>query len=211
MSVRKNLLALSFLVAFCAAVCSVLILGFMRGCIYLVGISISLLAVVTVCGLDVVCFRQIRLKLLSQFSAKSRVRNVSRLVIGIPSVDDGGSLIIPDCISNQTSAFELLRHVFSIVQDDGEVVFSIRKKCLDRRNDYSVADLLFFHPVTVKRLGLEREARNLKWCLILHPIQTVKLLLEWKTKSRFDEVEVPKEIVDFCKERKLRISMRICR
>ena len=210
MSVRKGLLALSALFAFCA-VCMTFILGLVKGSAWAVIIlSICLLAVTTICVLDVVCSRKIRLKLASPFSAKSRVRNVSRLVIGIPSVDDEDCLIIPDCIANPTSAFELLRHVFSIAKDDGEVVFSIRKKCLDR-NGYSVADLVFFHPVTVKRLGLERETRHLRWCLILHPIQTVKLLSGWKAKCGFDEVEVPEEATTFCKERKLKISMRICR
>lgn len=151
---------------------------------------------------------------IQYFSPSSKVRNIDCLLIGDMCCPDD---IIPENKSyiyisapgrSLKSSFEILRHTFSILKEDGgEAVIAIQKGNMEK--DISLFDIPFFElsPVSIKRLHLEGLKRKKVLPLLFAPVKSLQILLGKKYKSIREIRLVPPEIEDFCKERN--ISLRI--
>ena len=114
------------------------------------------------------------------FGTRSRIRNVDCLVIGDIShkeaqslVGDGTSVSInlPGC--SLAGAYEVLRHTFSILKENGgSVVLAVKKKNLNKTS-YSPFDVSFFHPVTINRLGLKNVKFMIRFPAVFAPIKSL--------------------------------------
>lgn len=153
--------------------------------------------------------RRRALRLVSLFGAASLVRNVDCLFIGCPQdIPQGNVLVLPDKAATRLSAFELLRHTFSIVREGGTVIFSIYNRRKLEAQGFTLFSLFFFHPVTVRRLHLERRKRLLWLPFLASPRQALQLLLPFRKRRRSSPAS-DEEMASFCAERGLKFEMRL--
>ena len=137
---------------------------------------------------------------VNQMNAGGTVRNVDYLIIG-ECIDERRilgneksffSIMSPGRSLNASK--EILRHTFSILKDGGTVII------VDKENlpEYSCFDMMWFHDITIKRLGLNK--RICKFPLFYAPIKSIYILLQVKNTNRvIYEGDCPDhEIKEFC-------------
>ena len=209
MSKKKKAAALAFalyLAFFAAAAFAAFKLPYLRpACVAVMLLQLAFLIFLALNYL----VRRRALRLASLFSAASRVRNVDCLFIGCPQdIPQGNVLVLPDKAATRLSAFELLRHTFSIVKEGGTVIFSLYNRRKLEAQGFTLFSLFFFHPVTVRRLHLERQKRHLALPLVASPREALQLLLPFRKRKRRSLVH-DEEIASFANERGLKFEMRV--
>lgn len=143
------------------------------------------------------------------FGTYSKIRNADFLVIGdIPHktaqrISERGKTVtiyLPGC--TLAGAYEVLRHTFSILKENGgRVVLVVRKKNIEKTG-YSPFEISFFHPVTINRLELKNVKFMRRFPIVFAPVKSMMFLSgikEAKSVSEFCD----KEISAFCSERGL--------
>lgn len=147
------------------------------------------------------------------FGTRSRTRNVDCLVIG--DIGPGNaktaagegtavSIYLPGC--TLAGAYEVLRHTFSILKEEGgNVVLAIKKKNL-KINRYSLFDAYFFHPVTINRLGLKKQKFMSRFPVVFAPVKSLMFLFGAGTMKN-TEKHCDEEIMGFCSERGIAVTV----
>ena len=145
---------------------------------------------------------------VNQMNATGTIRNVDFLIIGeyidVHSlVDDGSSVFV--ILSPERSlqaSKEILRHTFSILRDGGTVIITSPKGAL---NGYTCFDTMWFHDITIKRLGLKIKKLLNKFPLFAEPVKSICLLMRADNKGKkINEMLCPdSEIPKFCSKRGL--------
>lgn len=142
--------------------------------------------------------------------AGSKIRNIKKLYIGDSNKSDimkdkALSIFIPEC--NEIMAYEILRHVFSILDENGsEVIICVQDK--KRYADYNIFAIPFFSCITIKRLKLEKMERKSKFPLFFYPLLSLKFLL--KSKKILKEIECRNEkMIEFCEIRNIKLKYLI--
>ncbi len=114
------------------------------------------------------------------FRPLSRIRNVDFLVIGtfidarsfIPKGKSFVQIAAPG--RGLFSAYQVLRHTHSILKEEGGTVMLAFEKGKDK---FTVFDMPFLHPVTVKKYHLEGLKRESRFPMIFAPINSVRSLI----------------------------------
>lgn len=143
---------------------------------------------------------------LIPFEARSLVRNVDYLIIGELGktenlVPDGCSYLqikLPGC--SLEAAYEVLRHSFSILKDNGGVAILAYKYKKLFPYEYSLFDVNFFVPVTIQRLHLKIYKMLSYFPLLFSPVRTLQLLFNIKRRGGISD-SPRDDIALFCKER----------
>ena len=145
---------------------------------------------------------------VNQMNATGTIRNVDFLIIGeyidVHSlVDDSSSVfaVLSPERSLQASK-EILRHTFSILRDGGTVIITNKKGVI---NDYTCFDTMWFHDITIKRLGLKTKKILNKFPLFVEPVKSICLLMRADNKGKkINKMSCPdSEISEFCSKRGL--------
>lgn len=141
------------------------------------------------------------------FDTFSRIRNVDCLVIGDISPKSvqtflgcgtAISIYLPGC--TLAGAYEVLRHTFSILKEDGgQVMLVVREKNIDKRG-YSLFEIGFFHAITINRLKLNNSKYILRMPILFDPIKSVMFLFGIK-RTKFTGEYCDNEIFAFCEKR----------
>ncbi len=145
------------------------------------------------------------------FNPRSAIRNVDYLIIGdmcdpnqlIPSGKTYVQLSAPD--RNLMSAYEILRHTYSILDEKyGTVVFVIKDKYINVER-FSIFDIPLFHKITINRLNLKMMIIKANFPFLFSPLKSIKLLLGIKI-SGWKNCECPKKKINqFCEERSIKL------
>ncbi len=141
------------------------------------------------------------------FGTYSKIRNADCLVIGdispkaaqnLSGSDKTVSIYLPGC--TLAGAYEVLRHTFSILKEDGgQAMLVVRKKNIDKTG-YSPFEISFFHAVTINRLELDNSEYLLRLPILFTPIKSLMILAGTRgVKSATGLCD--KEISAFCEER----------
>lgn len=148
------------------------------------------------------------------FLPTSKIRNVDYLIIGdlccvekfLPENSSHIEITAPD--RSLKSSFEILRHVFCILnEDNANVIITVKKKKM--MDDYSLFDYPIFNlsSTSMKRLGLIQKEKKLKFPILFEPLKVIKYLLNIKKSYSYSLDCMPKEIIDFCNERNIRLHI----
>ena len=145
------------------------------------------------------------------FNPRSVTRNVDYLIIGdmcdpnqlISSGKTYVQLSAPD--RNLMSAYEILRHTYSILDEKyGTVVFVIKDKYINVER-FSIFDIPLFHKITINRLNLKMMIIKANFPFLFSPLKSIKLLLGIKI-SGWKNCECPKKKINqFCEERSIKL------
>ena len=147
------------------------------------------------------------------FYPMSQVRNVDYLIIGDmykPSDIDLSEKEVVHIYAPQRTliaAYEILRHTFSIVKENGTVVFAINRRNVGS-NKYTVYDIPFFHEITIRKLRLQKLRRWSKFPIFVAPMMTIRMILGFCDGYKICECP-SKEISDFCLERSIKFVYKI--
>lgn len=144
------------------------------------------------------------------FEVFSHIRNVEYLIIGniydirsiVPSNVKYSYILVPDC--NERTAYELLRHTYSILKENyGTAVIVTKKNDTEDINDYSVFAVPFFHQVSINRLNLQWIKSKSHFPFIFSPIKGLKFMIKKTDKKIYDTECKNEDINSFCKERNI--------
>lgn len=103
------------------------------------------------------------------------------------------------------AAFTILQHVFSVLKENGTVILIVKNKNIES-NSFTVFDIPYLHPVTIRRLGLAALSRKSRYPLIFSPIYSIKFLFPAPKQSELTIRAVFEEkIQKFCEERNISI------
>ena len=99
-------------------------------------------------------------------------------------------------------AKEILKHTFSILRDGGTVIITSKKGAI---NGYTCFDTMWFHDITIKRLGLKTKKLLNKFPLFAEPVKSICLLMRADNKGKkINEMLCPdSEIPELCSKRGL--------
>lgn len=142
----------------------------------------------------------------SVFTPQSDIRNVNRLVIGdqlkMDQMVDNETIFI--CAPQRTlsSSFMILKHIHSILRDDGmgEVCIAVRRKNI-RKAEYSVFDTAYFYYTTIKMYKLQALQEKARHPFINHPIRSLQFLLNLRCTKAVETDVLDEAIKEFCEER----------
>ena len=149
------------------------------------------------------------------FGSYSEIRNVDCLVIG--DMISASSVVPSGCNYIQMSApgrslkssFEILKHTSSILKEDGGVVYLI-VDIKNRNNGFSVFDIPFFHPVTIRKYNLYDLEKKARYRILFAPIKSMRYVLgvtkNVKNKENKAEDGLYTDIGNFCRDR----NMKLC-
>lgn len=161
------------------------------------------------CLINLYVYKMIKTN-VHQLNANGIIRNVDYLIIGeqydykelIP--EQASSFVVLSPKRSLTASFEILKHTFSILKDKGTVII------LDkgfRGDEYTVFDIPYFHPVTIRRLKLDKLKKVSIIPLLVSPISTLKMVFPLHRNAGICEELCPmKEIVNFCIERDIQLT-----
>ena len=178
-------------------------------CLYLCNwlgtcISIVLLSVSLIIKINFSVKKRIDESVLC-FNAGSQVRNVDYLVIGdmanVKDICEDGKIIVELCAPNRTldASYEILRHTYSILKKNGKVIISCKKRNVEKER-YSVFDIIYFHPVTLKRLNIQYSRIKRIFPTIYEPVGSIQLLLNFRKNYKRSKCR-RLDICEFCKVR----------
>lgn len=172
------------------------------------------LSALTVCCLFINCIarwqviRQVRV-----FYPTSQIRNVDYLIIGDmykpTDINLSGKKVVHIYAPRRTliAAYEILRHTYSIIKENGTVVVALNRKNVGL-NKYNIFDIPFFHPITIKKLGLLNLKKWSRLPILIAPMITFRMICGCG--KGYKTCECPnKEIVDFCLERSIDLVYKI--
>ena len=174
-------------------------------------LSLILLLLIAIVLIGIILNKYVIKKyILSQFtnfSSKSKVRNVDCLIIGEPVKIESLGLgydksYIQICIPGicEGGAFQILRKTHSILKSDGEVLIALKEKHLDNERIKPMETLLM-SDITIKRLGLEKISQLGKNILFVQPIACIKLLRNRKETGYKEIKKKDTPMSKFCSER----------
>lgn len=148
------------------------------------------------------------------FGAGSKVRNLDVLIIGeLCDIDSIGisserylKLVAPD--RSLTASYEILRHVCGILKENNSQVILVVKK--GNEKGYSIFDIPFLglSPVSIRRLGLQRLQKKSRFPLLFAPLCTCRFLLSFGNHRHCEDSDAPKEMLEFCRERNITLSVK---
>ena len=110
----------------------------------------------------------------------SDIRNVDYLVIGeycdVGKIIPGGKTCVRILAPRRSyeASYQILRHTHSILKEEGGTVIICAEK-MERK--YSVFDIPFFHPITIKKLNLERLKTMSYAPLLFSPVNALRFLI----------------------------------
>lgn len=146
---------------------------------------------------------------VDQLNAGGNVRNVDYLVIGekcnfsdlVPAGSTCFEITAPQ--RSLVASYEILRHTFSILKENGTVIILDGKKST---GGFSIFDIPFLHAVTIKRLNLHHLKKIYKIPLLVSPIKSLRLFRAFHIDAHFEDEECPKkEIIQFCESREIKL------
>ncbi len=195
---RKKLAALLCLGAGAAALAAlgVVLHG---GILYYAAVYGLMLAVLALCY----AVRRKMQKIAAPFGSFSPVRNVDYLVIGdcidpAACVPQGATFVqvaAPD--RSRNASYQILRHTHSILKEEGgNVVIAIGRG----KADFTLFDMPFLHPITVKKYHLEGKQRMSRLAFLFAPIASIRFLVGRPHAFRPAE-DVDAQLAAFCQER----------
>lgn len=193
--------------------------------IVLLGMEVLLIICLIICGLCMCAALLILTALLNRavirkmnrqaapFYVKSRIRNVSNLVIGDIFHGTGGisemsedtvSIYLPGC--TLAGAYEVLRHTFSILKENGgKAVIIVKDKNINRLK-YSPFEMRFFHPITFKRLKLRNGKAAVRFPVLFAPFKSFDYICG-RTKTGEHRKYYDCEMDRFCSERGMELKI----
>ena len=185
----------------------VLVTGFVIFKLYILTATLIIVAIV-----NELTFRKIN-KQKAPFGTMSRIRNVECLVIGDVSLKTAKYLAgnnstvciqSPDC--TLVGVYEVLRHTFSILTEDGgKAILVVKKKNIEKVR-YSIFEVVFFHVVTIHRNGLKNKRRMSRFPIIFSPVKSLIFLSEaFPTRKRKEHFDM--NIQNFCLERRIEVNI----
>ena len=146
------------------------------------------------------------------FEPTSKIRNIDYLVIGdmcrtehiVPAGKTCLQIMAPS--RSLYASYEFMRHTFSILQNSGGgiLVLAVRDKYAEKQN-FSLFDIPFLHPVTIRRLGLARLARQTRLPLLFAPVRSLRFLLNLRRRTYIHGPCPDRAISEFCKERNIEL------
>lgn len=148
------------------------------------------------------------------FAAGSKIRNVDYLVIGdmVDTSDlySNGKTVVELCVPNRNlmASYELLRHTYSILKENGTVIIACQDRNISKQK-YTFYDIAYFHPVTLKRLGLVSNSYKKILSLLFKPGLVIQLWLNRRMKYEKKICE-NEAIIKFCESRGLELEYRKC-
>lgn len=143
------------------------------------------------------------------FKNGGSVRNIKYLMIG--DMIDPSSVVPPNCSYVQIKApgrgkkasFEILKHTFSILdEDDGIVIITAKKNAVD---SFTVFDYPFFHELTFNRYHIECPHLFLRFPLLKYPLATIQLALNHYQNGWKETVCSDSELNKFCRQRNIKL------
>ncbi len=144
------------------------------------------------------------------FGTFSQIRNVDFLLIGTlfdakSFVPEGKSFVqISSPKRGLFSSYQILRHTHSILKEEGGTVVLAFER---NRDNFSLFDMPFMHPVTIKKYGLESLKRKSRFPLLFAPVKSLFLIIGGGGgKNSFiqftdEKNQVYSDTAVFCKER----------
>lgn len=142
------------------------------------------------------------------FDTFSGIRNVDTLYIGEISrggAHDNNILYIYTPNATENSAYEVLRHTFSILDENGStVVLCVNASAQRNKKSFSVFDIPFFNDVTIHRLGLENIKSEIWFPLLYDLAGCFRYIFKIGKKAK-EEQCVNDEILDFCEQRNIKL------
>lgn len=147
------------------------------------------------------------------FEPTSKIRNIDYLVIGdmcrtehiVPAGKTCLQIMAPS--RSLYASYEIMRHTFSILRDfegGGILVLAVRDKYAEKHN-FSLFDIPFLHPVTIRKLGLARLARQTRLPLLFAPVRSLRFLLNLRRRTYIHGPCPDRAISEFCKERNIEL------
>lgn len=182
-----------------------IIISLINGNIYLFALSLFLEVML--------CFnRLINKKMyteIKKFSPQSNIRNIDYLIIGdicnTNNLIPKGKTIIKIMAPNRSimSSYEILKHTFSILNEENATVIIINKNNLKKQ--YTIFDIPYFPMVTINRLMLHKMKKMSEFPLFFAPIKSIKFFIN-KSNNQIKDVKCPvKEIINFCEDRNIKL------
>lgn len=193
------------IVALFLALVAIMLIGF--------GLHMNAIIVLAACLAVVVFFfineyilRKIR-KELEPFGVYSEIRNVDYLILGNPlQVADYvpvGSSYVEVCAPNRSydSTWQLLRHTHSILKDGGTVLMAVDRN----RKGFSVFDIPFLHPITIKKYHIERLKKMSHFPIIFALSASIRLAFGRGYSSYNVSQNIPDKLKEFCDARNYKL------
>lgn len=147
------------------------------------------------------------------FGTYGSIRNIDCLVIGDVSPTAATNIVNTDsfvCINSPNCTlvgiYELLRHTFSILKENGGKVILVVKEKNIAKKGYSIFEIAFFHDVTIHRLGLENKRKMSRFPFLFSPVKSL-IFLAGRLPVRYNEEHNDAEIEEFCSERGVELSI----
>lgn len=137
------------------------------------------------------------------FGTFSNIRNVDYLIIGdfcnaedyVPKGSSFVQVAAPGRGLN--SSYQILRHTHSILKENGGNVVIVLGKS---KKEFTIFDMPFLHPITIKKYHLELLKMKSKLTFIFAPLDSVRFLLG--SVSKYSLVQsADAELASFCAER----------
>lgn len=141
----------------------------------------------------------------------TRPRNFDYLIIGeycdvsglIPDGTKSISFLAPG--RSMEVSFLVLEHVFSLLKENGEVIFVVENEYCGSES-LSLFDVTLLHPVAIRKLSLQNLKRKSRYPIIFSPLSSFKFLLSPKKKFMKKVVIDSKAIKTFCLERNISVT-----
>ncbi len=138
------------------------------------------------------------------FDTFSEIRNVDYLIIGdqcdpqefVPEDKTYVQIAAPD--RGIRSAYQILRHTHSILKEEGGAVIMT---CGKSKKEFSIFDIPFLHPVTIKKYHLENLKMKSNLPILFAPIASLKFLIGGTQHTYTAMRDVDEELITFCEER----------
>ena len=151
-------------------------------------------------------------KIVALFDSNSNIRNIDCLIIGdmlnIKDYIQEGKSYVGIFQPNITliSAYEILRHTFSILDENNAKVIIAVKEKNENINKYSIFDCYYFTNITVKRLGLKLINKIKCFPVLFAPLKSIVFILGFGTNDWINCKCPNKKIEDFCTERNISLT-----
>ena len=146
------------------------------------------------------------------FYPHSLIRNVDYLIIGdmcdASEIVPEGSTYVQIAAPGRglAASYEILRHTFSILKENGGNAVIVVKRRNSEKEKYSLFDVGFFHTVTINKLGLEDKIMMSKLPFVFSPIKSLVFLLGIRKVKNIKDYH-NEEIERFCAEREIGIRI----
>lgn len=138
------------------------------------------------------------------------VKEISSLVIGdvcsdtlfSETIDKNKALYFMCPKRSLEASYQILLHTFSRIASNGSVVIIDGKS----NEQYMPFDVIFFSEITKLEKNIDSSKMRFKYPIIFYPLVSVLILIGYKRCNYKESFCFNKEITDFCKEKKIKLT-----